>query len=91
MNHFVKLIFITTIYLSISFDSQAEQETSKPLLRVFPIYRTEECEWAIRMFVCQKCIARKERYAQKIHFYENGLYRVHGCYTKEKGFVPEGE
>lgn len=61
-------------------------EDSKPLLRVFPIYRIEECEWAIQMFICQKCIQKKEKYAQKIYFYSNGPYREHGCYTDSKGF-----
>lgn len=68
------------------------EEISKPLLRVFPAYRMEECEWAVRMDVCWACIRKKERYAQKIYFLkEGGTYREHGCYTDKKGFsvLPE--
>jgi hypothetical protein len=64
--------------------SQAEE--SKPLLRVFPIYRIEECEWAIRMDICHYCIRKGERYAQKIYFLEDKPYRVHGCFSQKKGF-----
>ncbi|HNH08936.1 MAG TPA: hypothetical protein PK683_10565 [Leptospiraceae bacterium] len=63
------------------------EEISKPLLRVFPVYRMEECEWAVRMDVCWSCIRKKEKYAQKIYFLkEGGTYREHGCYTEKKGF-----
>ncbi|MCU0823536.1 MAG: hypothetical protein MUF77_02705 [Leptospira sp.] len=62
-------------------------EISKPLLRVFPAYRLEECEdWAIRPFICKRCIWEGKRYAQKIFFYEDGPYRLHGCYTDKNGF-----
>lgn len=65
------------------------EEESKPLLRVFPIFRPEECEWAIRFDICLRCIARKERYAQKIYFLKEGApFREHGCFTDEKGFYP---
>lgn len=63
-----------------------QRQDSKPLLRVFPIYRPYECEWAIRMFICYRCVRKGERYAQKIYFYKNGPYRVHGCYSEKKGF-----
>ncbi|WP_423789756.1 hypothetical protein [Leptospira perolatii] len=59
---------------------------SKPLLRVWPSFREEECEWAIRWDICLRCVKRNFRYAQKIHFYKEGLYRESGCYTEEKGF-----
>ncbi len=63
------------------------EEISKPLLRVFPTYRFEECEdWAIRPFICKRCIWEGKRYAQKIFFYEDGPYRLHGCYTDKTGF-----
>lgn len=62
------------------------REDSKPLLRVYPIFREEECEWAIRLDICRYCIKKGERYAQKIIFYSDAPYRIHGCYTEKKGF-----
>ncbi|MCB1143835.1 MAG: hypothetical protein H7A24_02975 [Leptospiraceae bacterium] len=64
------------------------EEESKPLLRVFPIYRPEECDWAIRWDICLACMRMGERYAQKIYFpTEGGPIRVHGCFTNQKGFT----
>ncbi|TGK19952.1 hypothetical protein EHO61_05390 [Leptospira fluminis] len=63
-----------------------EEPESKPLLRVLPAFRQEECEWAIRWDVCLKCVRQGIRYAQRIHFYPSGVYREHGCYTEEEGF-----
>jgi hypothetical protein len=63
-----------------------EKEETKPLLRVWPAYRMEECEWAIQTFICQDCISKGKRYAQLIRFLETGPYRIHGCYTDETGF-----
>ncbi|EMY78489.1 hypothetical protein LEP1GSC060_3777 [Leptospira weilii serovar Ranarum str. ICFT] len=63
-----------------------EQAETKPLLRVFPSYRKEECDWAIRPDICVGCLKIGRRYAQKIHFYPSGLYREHGCYSEEEGF-----
>jgi hypothetical protein len=63
-----------------------EKEETKPLLRVWPAYRTEECEWAIQTFICQDCISKGKRYAQLIRFFESGPHRTHGCYTDESGF-----
>ncbi|MCB1178842.1 MAG: hypothetical protein KDK36_14750 [Leptospiraceae bacterium] len=84
----MKAIIYLLIYLSIfsnSIISQA-QEDSKPLLRVFPIFRYEECDWAIRMDICHRCLSIGERYAQRIIFYKDKPYREHGCYTDSKGF-----
>jgi hypothetical protein len=61
-------------------------EDSLPLLRVFPIYRKEECEWAIRWDVCLSCMRQGEKYAQKIIFLEDKPYRLHGCMHPKKGF-----
>ncbi|WP_246050620.1 hypothetical protein [Leptospira langatensis] len=63
-----------------------ESPSVKPLLRILPAFREEECDWAIRWDICLKCIRRDYRYAQKIHFFPSGQYREHGCYTEEKGF-----
>ncbi|MBM9576195.1 hypothetical protein JWG45_03420 [Leptospira sp. 201903070] len=63
-----------------------EQPESKPLLRVFPSFRKEECDWAIRWDICLNCLRIGRRYAQKIHFYPSGPYREHGCYSEEEGF-----
>ncbi len=79
MNYFFVIVFLFGLNLG------AEEE-SKPLLRVFPIYRIEECEWAIRFDICLKCIRKKESYAQRIRFLENEVFREHGCYTDSKGF-----
>ena len=62
------------------------EEVSLPLLRVFPIYRKEECDWAIRWDVCLSCMRQGEKYAQKIIFMEDKPYRVHGCMHPQKGF-----
>ena len=64
----------------------ATQEDSVPLLRVFPPRNEYECEWSIRYFICLKCIRSGKLYAQKIYFYEDGPYRVHGCYSDRSGF-----
>ncbi|WP_036041305.1 hypothetical protein [Leptospira alstonii] len=58
----------------------------KPLLRVFPSFRKEECDWAIRPDICVGCLKIGRRYAQKIHFYPSEPYREHGCYSEEEGF-----
>ena len=63
-------------------------EESVPLLRVFPIYRKEECEWAIRWDICLSCMRQGEKYAQKIYFNNDGTYRIHGCFHPNKGFYP---
>ncbi|AXR62715.1 hypothetical protein [Leptospira mayottensis] len=63
-----------------------EQAETKPLLRVFPSYRKEECDWAIRWDICLSCLKIGRRYAQKIHFYPSRPYREHGCYSDEEGF-----
>ena len=63
-----------------------KKEIFKPLLRVFPIFRKEECDWSIRFFICVRCMEQNKRYAQKIYFYESGIYRVHGCYSEKIGF-----
>ncbi|WP_246052837.1 hypothetical protein [Leptospira semungkisensis] len=63
-----------------------ESPSVKPLLRVLPAFRTEECDWAIRWDICLKCVRNEYRYAQRIHFFPSGQYREHGCYTEEKGF-----
>ncbi|MCW7492625.1 hypothetical protein ND861_09175 [Leptospira sp. 2 VSF19] len=63
------------------------EELSKPLLRVFPSFRPEECEdWAIRPFICKQCLREGKRYAQLIRFFEDGPYRTHGCYKEPGGF-----
>lgn len=81
------LVFSLYFFLtSFSYTSASEKEDSTPLLRIFPAYRKEECDWAIRMFICYKCVQKGEQYAQKIYFYKDGPYRVHGCYSEKKGF-----
>lgn len=86
-----KRIFLLAILILIGFSLFAQEfsseEESKPLLRVFPIFRPEECEGAIRFDICLRCMKKRERYAQRILFMkEGGPYREHGCYTDEKGF-----
>ena len=80
------LLFFLFPIFSLTTQEIAEQE-SKPLLRVFPIFRPEECEWSIRFDICLRCMKKRERYAQRILFMKEGRpYREHGCYTDEKGF-----
>lgn len=80
-------IFLILFGFSLFGQEFSGEEESKPLLRVFPIFRPEECEWAIRFDVCLRCMKKRERYAQRILFMkEGGPYREHGCYTDEKGF-----
>lgn len=80
------LFFSLSLLSTLATENEFVGDT-KPLLRVFPIHRFEECDWAIRPFVCHKCILKNERYAQKIHFSPEGrTYREHGCYTEKKGF-----
>lgn len=71
-----------------------EPSTIRRLLRVWPSFRPEECDWAIRKFICLRCLKNGYQYAQEIHFLEDYRpYRIHGCYTQEKGFfaIPEGK
>ncbi len=68
------------------------KEETKPLLRVLPAYRAEECQaWAIRPFTCLRCLEKGMRYAQMIRWDEERPLRVHGCFSEEGGFVPEGQ
>jgi hypothetical protein len=84
MNHIKKLFLYGIFFISLIIFAQTED--SKPLLRVFPIFREEECDWSIRLDICLYCIRKGEKYAQKIYFYSDRPYRVHGCYTEKKGF-----
>lgn len=80
------LVFLCIVW---ALDLQPKEEI-KPLLRVLPAYRAEECQsWAIRPFTCQRCLEKGMRYAQQIRWEEDRPYREHGCYTEEGGFVPE--
>ncbi len=82
-------IYIFLILLGVSLLAQEipEEGDTKPLLRVFPIFRPEECEWSIRFDICLRCMKKRERYAQRILFMKDGgPYREHGCYTDAKGF-----
>lgn len=63
-----------------------ESPTVKPLLRVLPVFRKEECDWAIRWDICLRCVESGFRYAQRIHFFPSGQYREHGCYSEEWSF-----
>jgi hypothetical protein len=83
----ILFLFFSLSLISSAFAQNEFVGDTKPLLRIFPIHRFEECDWAIRPFVCHKCILKNERYAQKIHFSPEGrTYREHGCYTEQKGF-----
>ncbi|TGL41416.1 hypothetical protein [Leptospira perdikensis] len=85
----MKLTLILGVFLIFGFVLWAspEQEISKPLLRVFPAFRPEECEdWAIRPSICKQCLWEGKRYAQEIRFFEDGPYRTHGCYAEPGGF-----
>ncbi|TGL07452.1 hypothetical protein EHQ39_14155 [Leptospira levettii] len=82
------LVFLIFLLGSVSVFSDQNEEISKPLLRVFPTFRPEECEdWAIMPFVCKRCLWEGKRYAQQIRFFEDGPHRTHGCYTDKKGFT----
>jgi hypothetical protein len=84
----MKFFLLIIVNLILSIPIYSDQEENKPLLRVFPIYRAEECEWAIRWDVCLSCMRQGQRYAQKILFLTDGHpFRVHGCYTNQKGFI----
>lgn len=86
MKHIITIILLLFVTSSQSEPPAGEQE-SKPLLRVYPIFRPEECEWSIRFDICLRCMKKKERYAQKIYFFKDGSpYREHGCFTDAKGF-----
>ena len=83
------LVFFIFLLGSVSLVSDPSHELSKPMLRVFPTFRPEECEdWAILPFVCKRCLWEGKQYAQKIFFYESGPYRLHGCYLEPEGFLP---
>ncbi|MDV6236291.1 hypothetical protein CH379_011710 [Leptospira ellisii] len=87
----LQIPFDTKLFPQNGNDIRRERETaepaeSKPLLRVFPSFRREECDWAIRWDVCLQCLKLGRRYAQKIHFFASGPYREHGCYSDEEGF-----
>ncbi len=88
MSKYILISFIILLFATISFSQEQKNQISKPLLRVFPILQIQECEWAIRMDVCWKCLRMEKRYAQKIYFYEDGIRREHGCYTEKEGFQP---
>ncbi len=86
------LLFSVLLFLNGSILIATEKEISKPLLRVWPAFRPEECEdWAILPFLCKRCLAQGKQYAQKIFFYEDGPYRLHGCYLEPEGFMLEEE
>ena len=100
-NHFIFLAMIfyisvaTFVSSSKSEDGLEKGSSSRPrrLLRVWPSYRPEECEWAIRKFICLRCLKNGHKYAQEIYFLEDGRpYRIHGCFTDEEIFfsIPEG-
>ncbi|EMI69169.1 hypothetical protein MAL08_18565 [Leptospira noguchii] len=85
---FIIVILLDAVFFKSLFPQTNPQEVAetKPLLRVFPSYRKEECDWAIRWDICLSCLRIGRRYAQKIHFYPSGPYREHGCYSEEEGF-----
>ncbi|TGK49770.1 hypothetical protein [Leptospira bouyouniensis] len=86
------LVLVIFLLVNISVFTEPNEEISKPLLRVFPTFRPEECEdWAIMPFVCKRCLWEGKRYAQEIRFYDDGPFRTHGCYTEKKGFEVLGE
>ncbi|WCL47642.1 hypothetical protein [Leptospira sp. GIMC2001] len=67
--------------------------TTKPLLRIWPAFRPEECDWAIRKFICLRCLRNQKSYAQIIEFNQDDEpTRIHGCYSKSLGFeaIEEG-
>ena len=73
-------------------DVQIPRTVKKNLLRVLPAFRPEECDWAIRKFICLRCHKNGFSYAQNIIFVEDDRpYRLHGCYSEEKGFFPISE
>lgn len=76
-------------FLGFLSENMESHEKKRELLRVWPSYRPEECEWAIRKFICLRCLKNKKFYAQKIKFdSEDRPFRIHGCYTEETGFLP---
>ncbi|EMK07954.1 MULTISPECIES: hypothetical protein [Leptospira] len=87
---FIVVTLLDGLFLKSLFPQTNPQDADaaeiKPLLRVFPSYRREECDWAIRWDICLSCLKIGRRYAQKIHFYPSGPYREHGCYSEEEGF-----
>ncbi|WP_208862021.1 hypothetical protein [Leptospira barantonii] len=87
----IKILLVPVLILPLGTNfflqsSETEKAETKPLLRVFPSYRKEECDWAIRWDICLSCMRIGRRYAQRIHFYPSGPYREHGCYSEEEGF-----
>ncbi len=83
---------IPSIAAIIPEDEQRPREVKKNLLRVLPAYRPEECDWAIRKFICLRCLRNGLSYAQNIVFLEDDRpLRLHGCYSEEKGFFPISE
>jgi len=65
------------------------REKKQNLLRVLPAFRPEECDWAIRKFICLRCLKNGYQYAQNITFdAEDRPLREHGCYSELKGFFP---
>ncbi|WP_411821305.1 hypothetical protein [Leptospira sp. 'Mane'] len=85
----ISLLFVLVLATNLM---AKEEEISKPLLRVWPAFRPEECEdWAILPYLCKRCLLQGKQYAQKIFFYESGPYRLHGCYLEPEGFSLEEE
>ncbi|TGL61898.1 hypothetical protein EHQ58_04635 [Leptospira ognonensis] len=85
------ILFFFCVLFAVNIESK-EEEISKPLLRVWPAFRPEECEdWAIMPFICKRCLWEGKQYAQRIFFFESGPYREHGCYLEPEGFISISE
>ncbi|PJE02250.1 MAG: hypothetical protein CK427_08195 [Leptospira sp.] len=72
--------------------SEERREKKQNLLRVLPAFRPEECDWAIRKFICLRCLKNGKQYAQNIIFdSEDRPMRIHGCFSERDGFIPVNE
>jgi hypothetical protein len=86
---FFSLLILGQILLTFSIVSEETREKKQNLLRVLPAFRPEECDWAIRKFICLRCLKNGFQYAQNITFdWEDRPLRLHGCYSEAKGFFP---
>jgi hypothetical protein len=81
-------LFGMILFLILIYETNAREKNTK-LLRVWPSYRAEECDWAIRKFICLRCLKNGYKYAQEISFDEERRpIRLHGCFSDQKGFFP---
>ncbi|MCG9876139.1 MAG: hypothetical protein MH321_15285 [Leptospiraceae bacterium] len=88
----IPLFFLGYFALFQAIPCEESREKKQNLLRVLPAFRPEECDWAIRKFICLRCLKNGKQYAQNIIFdSEDRAMRIHGCFSERDGFIPIDE